>query len=301
MSKYLQAKVQAEKENGLGIRGETRRSPVRPTRQAKRESSESRPSAKRKRRDAPQPTFTAGHTGDTQEIRESRLVSLHAPVSFAAEQYRSICHGIEKRHTDTGLSVIGISSALMGDGKTVTAINIAGTLSQVIEARVLLVDLDLRRPAVADTLGLSQAQNRGVADFVQDSTLFLTDVVKRLPSFNLNVLVAGRIPEDPSKILQSPRLEALFAEAHQDYEYIVVDTPPCLAVPDCQLLERWIDGFVLVVAAHRTPRKLVEETFDNLNPYKVAGMILNYDETSQYGSYHESYVSRPAAKHRQRR
>lgn len=294
MSKYFRILERAEQESLLHRHPEQspqegqQESPLGP--QTVREVLGSESSSQVKQSRSQKLRLVPERKNEDLKTRQPNLVSLHSPTSFEAEQYRSICHGIEKMHRETGFCVIAISSPAMGDGKTVTAINLAATLAQVPGAQVLLVDLDLRRPALADYLGVDDASNHGVVDAMLDGTLSLDTVVRHLPSLNLNnlsILIAGQAPTFPHEVLQSPRLGELFAEARRSYEYIVVDTPPFLSVPDCQLLERWIDGFVLVVAAHKTPQKLVEEALGFVNPEKIAGLIMNRgDLPSRYSSYY---------------
>lgn len=223
---------------------------------------------------------------------EEHLVSLLAPNSFDAEQYRALRYMVEQRHKAGGLSVIGVTSAAAGDGKTTTAINLAGTLAQAPETRVLLVETDLRRPSLTlrDQLGLRGSGRSGLVDAVLDAALGLDDVVQRHPHFNLSVLPAGWRPTAPYEALKSPRLGELLDEARRRYDYIVVDTPPLLVVPDCRLIGKWVDGFLVVVAAHKTPRKLVEEALNILEPGKVVGLIFNGDERPLSGYYGYYYA-----------
>jgi capsular exopolysaccharide synthesis family protein len=220
---------------------------------------------------------------------ESHLVSIGSPRSFEAEQYRSLCHMVEQLHGDVNLSVIAISSPTIGDGKTTTAINMAGALTRIPGCKVLLVDLDLRRPSVAVGLGLNYAPNRGVVDIIQDSNLSLEDGVRVCAPLHLAVLPAGAVLQTPYDVLKSPRLDDLIEEARKHYDYIVLDTSPVLLFPDCRLIERFIDGFLVVVSAHKTPRKLVEETIEMLDPDKLVGLVFNNDDQPVFGYY--SYYS----------
>ena len=219
---------------------------------------------------------------------DPHLVSLVAVTSPEAEQYRTICSRLEQMHKENTLSVIAVSSPLAGDGKTMTAINIAGTLTQFPDTRVLLVDLDLRRPAVGRYLGIDASQNPGVMGFVEDSQLGLNEVVREYAPFQLAVLPAGPASRTPHEILKSRRLAALLQEARSHYDYVIVDLPP-MFFPDCRMIEHLVDGVVLVVSAHRTPRKLVEESLNVLHPNKVSGIILNNDDRPLFGYY--SYYS----------
>jgi capsular exopolysaccharide synthesis family protein len=205
-------------------------------------------------------------------------VSLLAPASFEAEQYRALRHVIEQRHKVTDLSIVAVSSPGAGDGKTTTAINLAGTLAQAPDARVLLVDADLRRAALADRLGLAETGALGLVDAILDPRLSLSAVVQERPHLNLCVVAAGRIPAAPYEVLKSPRLGQLLAEARQQFDYVVLDTPPLVAVPDCQVIGKLVDGFLIVVTAHRTGRKLLEEALKTTEPAKVVGLVFNGDD-----------------------
>jgi Mrp family chromosome partitioning ATPase len=151
------------------------------------------------------------------------------------------------------------------------------------------VDADLRRPCVTSSLGFAQSSGPGLAGAVLDERLDLAAVVRSIP-FNLSILPAGAFPTNAYQILESPRVGQLLAEARGSYDHVVLDTPPLLVVPDCRLLSQWVDGFVLVVAARRTPRKLFAEALDALDPAKLAGIVFNGDERPLAGYYKGYYT-----------
>jgi capsular exopolysaccharide synthesis family protein len=217
------------------------------------------------------------------------LVSLLAPVSFAAEQYRDLRHTVEQLRKRASVSIIGVSSPDVMDGKTTAAINLAGALAQTPTARVLVVDADLRRPSVATRLGLGMVRP-GLTDAIDDPTLFLEDVVILRRPFNLAVLPTGRVPVDPYETLKSPRFGQILAQARARYDYVVVDTPPLLHVPDCRLIDEFVDAFLLVVTAHKTPRQLVMDALTIVAPAKVVGIIFNRDDghVRNYRYYYRS-------------
>jgi Mrp family chromosome partitioning ATPase len=97
-------------------------------------------------------------------------------------------------------------------------------------------------------------------------------------------------------MLKSPRLGELLAEARQRYEYIILDTPPLIPFPDCRFIERWSDGFVIVAAAHRTPRKLIEEAIKVVDPAKMVGIIFNRDDRPVFGYYTHYYGDKDRSK-----
>ena len=197
---------------------------------------------------------------------DEHLVSLVTPAAFEAEQYRALRHIVEQLHRTANLQVVAVSSPGAGDGKTITAINLAGALAQAPEARVLLVDADLRRPALGHLLSLAAtaaAKASSARSWTRSSRS--TRIAQPRPPFNLSVICAGQTPPSPYEVLKSPRLGELFEEARRQYDYIVVDTPPLTPIQDCRVIGRWVDGFLLVVAAHRTPRRLVEEALTTLD------------------------------------
>ncbi len=209
---------------------------------------------------------------------EEHLVSLLAPTSFEAEQYRALRHLIEQLHKSADLSVVAVSSPGGADGKTTTAINLAGALAQAPDARVLLVDADVRGAALATRLGFDDRGGPGLVDAILDAKLTLEAVVHVRPHLNLSVLPAGRLPSAPYEVLKSPRVGELLAEARRRYDYIVLDTPPLVSVPDCRVIGKWVDGFLIVVTAHRTARKLLEEALNVTEPAKIVGLVFNGDD-----------------------
>jgi len=227
------------------------------------------------------------------------LVPLLTPTAFEAEPYRVLGHLIAQLHTDPGLRVLGISSPSMGDGKTSTALNLAGVLAQQHTVRVLLVEAELRRPVIAEYLGIRHA-SAGLAGAILEPTLSFESVVQHYQPFNFDVMLAGRALASPYDVLKLPRFGALLQEARQHYDYVVVDTPPLLPFADCRLIERWIDGLLVVIAAHQTPRRLLAEALDGTDPTKLVGLVLNKDDHQalQYSHAYYYYTPSPNRPHK---
>jgi capsular exopolysaccharide synthesis family protein len=223
-----------------------------------------------------EPSPSAGLADRDSEFDE-HLVSLLAPTSFEAEQYRELRHALEQLRRSTELSVIAVSSPVAADGKTTTAINLAGALAQAPDARILLVDADLRAPRVASCLGINE-HVPGLVDAILKPGLTLEAVTQKQRHLNLSVITTGRRPSVPYEILKSARVGQLFAETRRRYDYIIVDTPPVVSVPDGRVFGEWVDGFLIVVAAHKTPRKLLEEVFNLMDPSKIVGLVFNGDD-----------------------
>lgn len=219
------------------------------------------------------------------------LVSLMAPTSFAAEQCRSLRYIVEHLRREAGLQLTAVTSPAVGDGKTTTAINLAASLAEVPGARVLLVDADLRQPMVAQQLGLSESDRvPGLMEAVLDEHVDLDSAIRKIPPLNFSVLPKGGSPGLPHEILEQPRLPRLLAQMRERFDYVVLDSPPMLAVSDCRLLARWVDGFLMVISAHKTSRKLLEEALNLMDPNKTVGIVFNRDDsplTRYYGQYYQ--------------
>ena len=221
---------------------------------------------------------------------DKALVSLAAPGSFAAEQYRGLRLKIERLQHTRGLRVLAVTSPGVNDGKTVTSINLAAAFAHRAGARVLLIDADLRRPAVEKYLGLDDADGQGLASALGDEHIQLRQVVRPVGAAStLSVLPAGSTPRAVHELLESPRFERLLREAREQYDLVVLDTPPLVPVVDAVVLSRLVDGLLIVVAAHETPRKQLEEALNLLDESKVLGIVFNGDNTAASGRYDKYY------------
>jgi capsular exopolysaccharide synthesis family protein len=214
------------------------------------------------------------------------LVSLLAPDSVVADRYRALRYSIEALRTDAGMPVIAITSPTPGDGKTVTVLNLAGAFAQTEGARVLVVDADLRKPSVGPYLGLD-SRLPGLSRALRGTEYHLETIAHRLEPFNLWIVPAGAPDPAPCERLNSPALADLIREARRSFDCVLIDTPPAL-LPDCRLIERWVDGFLMLVTANKTPRRLLTDALKELDPAKVFGLVFNGDDraaTRYYGYY----------------
>ena len=210
---------------------------------------------------------------------DRRLVSLTAPTSLEAEQYQALRLKLESLQRSRGVRVMAITSPGVKDGKSVTAINLAAALAQGSDARVLLIEADLRRPAVARYLRLGAEAGAGPGRHRRrpESTAARRDRQTRGRTGSTSCSRAR-----PSRRFTSScdrrGSRTLLQEAREQYDYVLLDTPPLGPVSDCALLARWIDGVLLVVAAHRTSRKLLEGTLNLLEGASVLGIVFNGDD-----------------------
>jgi capsular exopolysaccharide synthesis family protein len=215
----------------------------------------------------------------TEKLKpDDHLISLVSPATMEGEQYRTLSLMLDQRRQSGLLQVVAITSPTVGDGKTVTSINLAGAFAQSRDARVLLIDIDFRKPSIPAKLGLNDAQMSGFRDAIVNPSLCLKNIVHRLPAWNLSLVTVGRAEVMPHEIFKSSRFVELIDEARRDFEWIILDSAPLLQAPDCMTIGRSVDGFVMVVCAHKTSRKDVGEALDILGPSKLLGLVFNSDE-----------------------
>ena len=236
--------------------------------------------------------------GNETTVRErtriaEELVSFGAPNTAPADQYRILRQSVEQ-FARGGARVFAITSAGPGEGKTITTLNLAGALAQSRATNVLVVDVDFHRPSVTKYLGLP-ARLPGLAEAIVDEHSDLTRLVRRLDSLSISVMPTGVPQVAPYELLTSRRLEVLIAEMRRLYDYVLVDTPPVLSVADCRMLSSLIDGFIVVVAANRTPRRALVDALKIIDPAKILGVVLNGDDRPQGPYYrYEAYAASDA-------
>jgi capsular exopolysaccharide synthesis family protein len=205
------------------------------------------------------------------------------PLSM--EQYRRLGATLHEAQIERSLKVVMVTSATPGDGKTLTAVNLALTLSESYGRRVLLIDGDLRRPAVHSVLGLSN--ETGLADMLRKGT----EVSFQEVSETLSVLTAGSARENTPAGLSSDRMSALLRQAVLSFDWVLLDSPPVAVMSDAQILAQLVQGVLFVIRAGSTPYPLIEKALADLGRDRIIGTVLNgtteaaIPETSFYESY----------------
>lgn len=187
------------------------------------------------------------------------------------EQYRRLAAALHSAQRTSGFKVVMIASAVAGEGKTLTASNLAMTLSESYRRDVLLVDADLRRPSLHVVFQVPGAP--GLSDGLitsEDPKLPLHRVSDRLA-----ILPAGRPTSDPIGALTSERMRRLIDEAREVFDWVVIDTPPVGLLTDAALLSSMADGVVLVVKAESTPHDMVVRAVNAIGRERVIGTVLN--------------------------
>ncbi|MET0215315.1 MAG: CpsD/CapB family tyrosine-protein kinase, partial [Vicinamibacterales bacterium] len=211
--------------------------------------------------------------GGTSLIAEKLVVTPSiSPVSL--EQYRRLAATLHRRQSETRIKTVLVASTMPGEGKTLTAVNLALTFSESYGRNVLLIDGDLRRPTTHAVLEVPNILGSGVVATTEtDQKLSLIQVSQRL-----SVLTAGQPDNDPMSRLASDRMKRVLNEAAAQFDWVIIDTPPVGSVPDANILAQMADVVLLVVEAGRTPARLVQRTAEALGKERVMGVILNRAE-----------------------
>ena len=187
---------------------------------------------------------------------------------------------------------IGVVSANRGEGKSTVSVNLAISLAQ-IDKKVVIVDCDMRIPTVASKLGM---ENRpGLSDFLAEEDGYRELPVVSNLDFNIDVIPAGTIPPDPTKLIESPQMTELVKALKVVYDYVIVDFPPVTVVSDAAILSSVIDGYLIVTLHESTETSQLDETIRQLNfaNANILGFVYNskpasrksYKKNSKYYYY----------------
>ena len=227
------------------------------------------------------------------------LVYFHRPGSREAEAYRSFRTTLFHSTKNSPDKVIQLTSAEPGDGKSTTAANLAIAIAQSGK-KVLLIDADLRRPTMHTLFGVPQ--DIGLTDVLLNEVAWLS-AVRPTRVKNLSLLTAGLCPDNPAELLSLPQLPELLKAAKVGYDFIIVDTPPILAISDPAIVSPYIDGLLLVVRMGKNRRAVVERAREMIDAHSIRlyGVVINdvdYTTDAYYGAYDKYFDSEKPVPHR---
>ena len=199
-----------------------------------------------------------------------RIITREEPRSSVSEQYRKVRTSIDFSSLDKKLKVMNLTSANPGEGKTVTCINVATVYSQM-EKKVLLIDMDLRKPKVHRAFEISNTG--GVSGYIEDKNL--KNNIQTINPY-LDILVAGEKVPFPSEALGSKLIKDMMEEVRQQYDTIIIDCPPMTAVTDASIISNFSDGTVFVLASRSTNRDVARNSLKQLEHHgaNVLGAVL---------------------------
>jgi protein-tyrosine kinase len=220
--------------------------------------------------------------GVPTRLDERAAKAIESPIFV--EQFRRASATLIEAQAAGNLKVLLVASASPGDGKTLTALNLALVLGRSYGRRVLLIDGDLRRPSLHRVVGVSNRS--GLADALQaqaDVRLEVTPITE-----TVTLLPAGPADPDPLRSLSSARMKRVIHEAAQRFDWVIIDSAPVGVVADASVLATLTDGIVFVVRADRSQYPAVKKAMQTLGHERILGVILNgvSDNNWDYNNYY---------------
>lgn len=227
-----------------------------------------------------------------REIKKIDLTAFTNAKSPVTEAYRTIRTNLSFSGVDKQMKIVEVTSAVPNEGKSTVLASLAIVMAQAGK-KVLLVDCDFRNPTQHKLFGLP---NKGVSNCIATGGDF-HEIIQHIDQENIDILTSGPVAPNPSEILMSNRMQDFLNTAREEYDYVLIDTPPVMPVTDAAVLSSKTDGVMLVIASGEDKPELVkaaktrlEQAGANiigciLNKVKVAGGKYGYG----YGGSHYGY------------
>ena len=194
------------------------------------------------------------------------------------EEYARLHADIERASSPSRCFVVGVTSAVYGEGKTTVAMNLAGTMAQNSSQRVALVDANLRNWDLQTRLNLPPCS--GLVDVLEGGEDDLSNIIQKTELDNFSIIPAGRAAANPARLARSPLFGEVMSALRMQNDFIVMDMAPILPVADTRVLTNLVDGVVIVIRAGVTPREIVARAVEAVGNDRVIGVVLNGTETA---------------------
>jgi capsular exopolysaccharide synthesis family protein len=222
-----------------------------------------------------------------ESIQSQYLVALNHERELGAEKFRVLGARLSNIRQGATLNILQVTSSVVGEGKTLTSVNLAMTLAKRFAQKVVLVEGDLRKPAVCAMLGLT---NRlGIGDWWQEQDTPIGDFLLRIGDTGMCLLPAGNAVH-PASVLQSPRLPEMLSELTRQFDWVIIDTPPLLPMADSNQWSRVADGTLFVVRKGAVSRAALKKAVESIDNPKLVGIVFNdasdYDRVNYYDQYY---------------
>jgi capsular exopolysaccharide synthesis family protein len=187
---------------------------------------------------------------------DPRIVAFYDEKSPVTEQYRTLRTNIQALEATKPIKAIAITSSIHGEGKTITAINLAISMAKDLNKKsILLVDADLRRTRITKYLGITS--QLGLADLLTNGAN-IDEALLNIGVDNLTLLPAGKPPRNPAELLGANKMKNLLGALRSKYDYIILDTPPIIPLTDAGVVGAQTDGVIMVIQASRTQRGVIK-------------------------------------------
>jgi len=225
---------------------------------------------------------------DEAHVIESKLITHFEPRSPISEAYRSVRTNIQFSKTDEPIKAVLVTSAGPGEGKSTTVANLAITVAQM-GMRTLLVDTDFRRPILHSIFGIDRSH--GLTNAIVEG-VDLSSLIRETGVDNLSLIPCGPIPPNPSELLGSKKMKELIEDMKSNFDFVLFDSPPVIAVTDAVVLGTEVDGVILVIQSGKVGREVITRAkalLENVNAKIIGSVLNNLDIENQYGYSHYYY------------
>ena len=218
--------------------------------------------------------------------RLNELITISEPRSPISEAYRTLRTNLDFAGLDQALETLVVTSAGVGEGKSTTLANLAVVSAQA-GRKIILVDADLRRPALHQTFGLGNEM--GLTTVMMDQSALASPPLQETEVEGLSVLTSGPLPPNPADLMGSRRMEEVIAALGEQADQILFDTPPVVAVTDAAVLATKVDGVLLVISAGKTRRENARTAVQRLEQIKarlVGTVLTNMQMVTGFKGYY---------------
>lgn len=217
----------------------------------------------------------------------SKFVCFNHTESLAAEKFRFLATRLRHMQQKRSLKRLVITSSVTGEGKSIVAANLAWALA-VGQQQVLLVEGDLRRPSLAQHLGLRDLP--GLSQMLRSTNEGLNNI-HGLENSGLHVLLAGEAHNNPLEFMEAGKLAAMMDRVSSRFDWVIIDSPPVLPLADTSIWVRMADGILLVMRPGVTSKRQMQRTYEALEQSKLLGTVLNASNETATNHYYHYYAA----------
>lgn len=214
------------------------------------------------------------------------ILDLRATDPYYCELIKGLRAKVEYKMDNLNLRMLAVSSAIAGEGKTLTSIQLAANMASTGRKKVLLLDMDLRKSSIAEELGM--ASSPGLSEFLTGYAP-TEKIIRNSAVPGLSVLLGGKTLSSPADMLAGEKFRTLLRKLREEFDLVVLDTPPILPVPDAVTISEQVDAFILLFRFSHTPHKLFHQAIEDLGEGKILGVVLNGEEKKPDRYYHKYY------------
>jgi capsular exopolysaccharide synthesis family protein len=212
---------------------------------------------------------------------DDKLPALFETYSFASEQFRLLATRLQQLQKSRAFKSVVLTSSVEGEGKSLSALNLAVSLAQGEQQKVLLVDADLRKPGLSRPLNVSG--RAGIREWHRTNCP-VAELICRVASLKVWVLPAGQAKVDALEVLNSARLPDLLSSLNAVFDWVLIDSPPLLPLADAEIISRICDGTIIVVRRDKSPKSALQQALERVAPSKMVGFLLNeFPSSGNYG------------------